>query len=182
MYDNGDGVAEDNIQALNWYLKAFAHSQRAEPLVNIAEYYTKLNSKGEEKPEWHTAYMYAKMACSLTLPYNQILFINRQVYTYKRWHIMGIIGFYVGRYKEGKDACLKAIAAENKEMDINNLQFYLQKEKEMNQMTFIPQHPALIAISTDKGEIYRPEDINQDAIMSEKDALKKGLTLFLTKK
>ena len=168
-------------ESLMWWLKAYAHSQRVEPLVNIAEYYTKFNTKGEPKPDWVSAYLYISMACQLIFPYNQILFINRQHYTYTRWHLMGMIGYYVGRYKEGKAACLKAIAAEDKEVDLQNLQWYLKKEKEMNMQFYVPQHPALIALSSDKGEIVRPEDTNADAKMTEKDALKKGLTLFLKK-
>jgi len=168
-------------ETLNWYLRAFAYSQRAEPLVEIAEYYTQNNTKGEKKPDFVTAYMYAKMACTLTFPHNQILFIDRQSYTYKRWHLMGIIGYHVGRYKEGKEACLKAIAAEDRELDVQNLVWYLRKEKEMNSMMYQLVHPQLLAVSTDKGEFYRPEDVNADAKMTEKDALKKGLTLFLGK-
>ncbi len=94
---------------------------------------------------------------------------------------MGIVGYHVGRYKEGKEACLKAIAAEDRELDVQNLVWYLRKEKEMNSMAYQLHHPQLLAVSCDKGEIYRPEDINQDAKMTEKDALKKGLTLFLGK-
>jgi len=166
-------------ESLMWWLKAFAHSQRVEPLVNIAEYYTKFNTKGETNPDWISAYLYISMACQLIFPYNQILFINRQNYTYTRWHLMGMIAFYVGRYKEGKAACLKAIAAEDKDIDLQNLQWYLKKEKEMNMLFYVPQHPALISLSCDKGEITRPEDINADAKMTEKEALKKGLTLFV---
>jgi glycosyltransferase involved in cell wall biosynthesis len=168
-------------ESVMWWLKAFAHSQRVEPLCNLAEYYSTHNTKGENKPDYVTAYMYAKMACTLTFPHNQILFINRADYVYRRWHLMGIIGYHVGRYKEGKEACLKAIAAEDREIDIQNLVWYLKKEREMNQIMYQPQHPALIAISTDKSEIYRPEDINHDAKMTEKEALKKGLTRLLGK-
>jgi glycosyltransferase involved in cell wall biosynthesis len=169
-------------ESLMWYLKAFGHSQRAEPLVAIAEYYTKRNTKGEANPDWLTAYCYIQMACKLTFPFNQILFIDRQAYSYKRWNLMGIIGYHVGRYSEGKAASLKAIAAEDQEIDLQNLLHYLKMDKEMTNIMYQPHHKALIAISGDKGEIYRPEDTNPDQKMSEKDALKKGLTLLLGKR
>lgn len=117
-------------ESLCWYLKAFQHSQRVEPLINIAKHYKNYNFKGENTPEWHTCYMYINMACQLTWPVDQILFINKRAYTYERWHLMGIAAYYVGRYNEGLKACVTAIKAENNQIDINNLKFYIQKELE----------------------------------------------------
>ena len=168
-------------ESLMWYLKAYGHSGRAEPLVLIAEYYTKNNSKGESKPDFKMAYMYAQMACKLIFPYNQILFINKLCYTDTRWHILGVCAYHIGRYLEGKHACLKAISAEDKEVDMNNLLWYLRQDKYLNGVNSSVVHPELVALSSDKGEMFRPEDINTDAKMTEKDALKKGLILYLKK-
>lgn len=45
---------------------------------------------------------------------------------------MGIVAYYCGKYTDGKNACLKAIEAGlNSELDKNNLEFYMKKEKEM---------------------------------------------------
>jgi glycosyltransferase involved in cell wall biosynthesis len=115
-------------ETMMWYTKAYQHSLRAEPLVKIAEHYVDFNLQGENRPEWHTCYMYATIACQLMFPVNQILFVDKSVYTYKRHHLLGRAGFYVGRYKEGKEACLKAIEAENKDIDRMNLKFYLDME------------------------------------------------------
>jgi glycosyltransferase involved in cell wall biosynthesis len=118
-------------ESFNWYMKAFSHSQRVEPLLKVAEYYLTHNHMGEEKPDFLTAYMYAHMATKLIFPYNQILFIDRRAYDYLRWHLLGIVAYHIGRYSEGKEACLVALEAENKEVDMINLVKYLKKEREV---------------------------------------------------
>jgi glycosyltransferase involved in cell wall biosynthesis len=118
-------------ESLNWYMKAFGHSQRVEPLLKIIEYYKEYNFKGEKKPDYLTAYFFCEIACKLLFPYNQILFIDRRAYDYTRWHYMGIVAYYVGRYKEGKEACIKALEIENNDRDMSNLLFYLKKEREL---------------------------------------------------
>lgn len=111
-------------KSLVWYLKAFDEFQRAEPLVKIAEYYKNIN-------KWHSAFMYIQQAILLPFPSDSILFIDSGAYNYYRWHLMGIIAYYVGVYKLGKEACLKAIEAKvNVELDTRNLQFYLDKLNE----------------------------------------------------
>ena len=43
---------------------------------------------------------------------------------------MGIIGFYVQKYEEGKNACIKAIEQKiDEDLNRKNLQFYLDLEK-----------------------------------------------------
>jgi hypothetical protein len=70
------------------------------------------------------------MACQLIYPINQILFVDQACYTYKRWHMLGWIAGHVGKYREGKMACLKAIEARNEEVDRGNLKLYLERELE----------------------------------------------------
>ena len=144
-------------------MKAFQHSQRAEPLVRIAEYYKDHNLQGENKPEWHTCYMYSNMACQLIFPVSQILFVDKRIYTYKRHHLLGISAFYVGRYKEGKDACIHAIESENQEIDKNNLKFYLEKEFDILKNGLV-SCPALIAASFADREVRTKDeyDIKHD--------------------
>jgi glycosyltransferase involved in cell wall biosynthesis len=119
-------------EAQMFYLKAYAAGRRAEPLVALAEYYKDNNTLGEKKPDWHMAYMFAKQACSLAYPHQQSLFIDKNVYLYKRWNLMGIIAYYVNRYKEGKDACIKALMAKDEDIDWKNIKFYLEAEKKVN--------------------------------------------------
>lgn len=103
-----------------WYVKAYENFNRAEPLVKIADYYKNMN-------KWHIAYLFIRSACELPYPEHLVLFVDNGAYDYYRWHLMGIIGFYVGKHEEGKSACLKAIEkGTHKELDENNLKFYEQ--------------------------------------------------------
>lgn len=122
--------------AMMYYVKAYEEFQRAEPLAKIADYYRLLASERikQNKPVnnlWCTAFMYIYEACQLEYPSQCNLFVDKGIYDYYRWHLLGIIAYHVQKYKEGKLACLKAIEANvNKTLDEHNLQFYLDKEKD----------------------------------------------------
>jgi hypothetical protein len=120
---------------MKWFIRAYEEFQRAEPLVKIADFYRHLAGIALKEGKnannlWRIAYMYINEACTLEYPDHCILFVDKGVYDYYRWHLMGIIGYYAGKHQEGKDACLKAIAQNiNKEVNEKNLQFYLDAEK-----------------------------------------------------
>lgn len=128
-------LGHDWADCMKWYIRAYEEFQRAEPLIKIADYYRNMAGKlqKEGKPVhnlWRIAYMYVEEACQLTYPEHCILFVDKGVYEYYRWHVMGIIAYYVERFSEGKVACQKAIEKNvNKEVDTKNLQFYLDQEK-----------------------------------------------------
>lgn len=111
--------------SFTYYMKAFNHSERVEPVLKIAEYYNR-------KKKWSLAFTFANLACSLPYPENAILFVDKRAYDYNRWHILGIVAYYCQKYEEGKIACLKAID-QGIHLDLNkkNLQFYLWKEQEL---------------------------------------------------
>lgn len=116
-----------------WFLKAFEHSSRVEPILFIAIYYIHVKN-------WILAFTYIKLACSLNYPEDSILFVNKIDYDYKRWHLLGIVSYYVGQYQDGKIGCLNAIQycknTKNckfiSDIDEKNLKFYQEKEFEMN--------------------------------------------------
>jgi len=141
-------------EALGWYLKAYSHSKRVEPLISIAEYYMENDSFGRKEPDWHLAYTFIAQACRLNFPHQQILFIDKNMYVYKRWHLMGRIAFYVNRFKEGKQGCIRALMAQENPTDMDNLLHYLRKEQEivmqaqMNS-SFQMQLDSMISISCD---------------------------------
>ena len=125
-------LGHDWYDSLVWYMKAFEHSQRVEPMLFIAIYYINIKM-------WILAYTYLKLACNLPYPTEAILFVNKNDYDYKRWHLMGIVAYYVGQYIDGKNACLIAIdyckksgdKRSNPDLDEKNLKFYLEKEQEI---------------------------------------------------
>ena len=117
--------------SLGYFMKAVEHSNRVEPLIRIAQHYN--NTK-----KWLLAYSFASLACSLPYPTDSILFVDGHSYKYTRWHILGIVAYYCGKYDEGKNACKMAIEAGlNLELNKSNLEFYEKKEKDISYQTII---------------------------------------------
>lgn len=119
--------------ALSWYTRAFIHSERAEPLVAIAEMYEKIK-------QYKLAYAFISLACILQLPEHSLLFVDKDCYSYKRWHVLGRIAWYATStiahqhqkediIKNGLFGCLKAIEAKGLDVDKNNIIFYQDASK-----------------------------------------------------
>jgi hypothetical protein len=127
-------LEHDWCEVMKWYVKAFEEFNRAEPLIKIADYYRnkafslKLENK-ESFNYWNIAYMYAKQACDINYPDHCLLFVDKELYEYYRWHVLGVISYYCEKIEEGKNACLKAVKCKNDEIDKINLKFYLDYEK-----------------------------------------------------
>ena len=128
--------------SMMFYIKAFEHSHRAEPLLYIAIHYIQIKM-------WVMAFTFLKLACSIPYPQDAILFVNRHDYDYKRWHLLGIVAYYVGQFQDGKAACLIAIdyakkdgSKVNSDIDKSNLKFYEDKEAEeiMKRGGIVPQY------------------------------------------
>lgn len=104
--------------ALAWYMKAYEIKQRAEPLINISRYYMTIGN-------WYIAYLFISEACELEYPTDCLLFVNKKDYEYERWHLLGRIGFYAKKMKQGKRGCVMALIANpNSEIDKKNCEFY----------------------------------------------------------
>jgi glycosyltransferase involved in cell wall biosynthesis len=110
-------------EVMGFFLKGFEIVPRVEPLIKIAEYY-------RQKKQWLLSYSFVSLACSLNWPFNCILFIDKDAYDYQRWHLLGIVAFYVNKFEEGKNACLKAIESKNQDLDKHNLNFYKEIESQ----------------------------------------------------
>jgi len=110
-------------ESLRAYITSYNIGDRAEPIIKIAQYYIKKDDK-------NSAYLFINIACKVTLdPKNQLLFIDSNAYDYLRWHLKGIVSYYVGKYQDGLDAILIAIKAKNVDKDKENMRFYLDKLK-----------------------------------------------------
>lgn len=106
---------------LDHYICAFEILGRAEPLVKLAEYYRSQNM-------WKSAYMFSKKACELEYPKDAVLFVDKRLYEYGRWHLLGILAYYDQKYKEGLYACQMAIKmGPDFDIDKSNLKFYSDK-------------------------------------------------------
>jgi hypothetical protein len=71
---------------------------RAEPIHELAHWY-------RHKEKYHSAYMFAKMACSIPYPEGNILFISNDVYNWKRFDELAVSAYWIGSYKESFDLC-----------------------------------------------------------------------------
>ena len=151
-------------ESLHWYMKAYSRAKRAEPLVAIADHYINVDAFGRKEPDWHLAYMFISQACKLNFPHSQILFVDKNVYIYKRWHLLGRVGYYVNRFSEGKEACLKALMAQESKLDMDNLMFYIEKEEDIQKKYMLQQAmntadlklDPYVTICLDNGE-FHPE-------------------------
>jgi glycosyltransferase involved in cell wall biosynthesis len=120
-------------EAIGWYMNAFNFIQRVEPLLYLSDMF-------RNKGKWSSAYMFCKMAMTLDFPEESILFVDRDAYDYKRYHMFSIIAFNYANTKkkqeqktaimvEAVDACDKAIAMYHKEIDINNKKYFTGEKK-----------------------------------------------------
>ena len=109
-------------ESMKWYIKSFEHTERVEPLIKISEYYKDKN--------WLLSFTFADLACKLPYPSHCNLFIDKHAYDYKRWHMLGLSGWYTGFYEQGKIGCIKGVeSGVNIKLDKENLKHYEELEK-----------------------------------------------------
>lgn len=104
--------------SLGWYMKAYETIRRVEPLLKIAEHYISIK-------QWDIAFHFLNLSIQLEYPLNNVLFVDKKAYDYKRWHLLGIVGFYCKKMVEGKNGCIQALKNQpESEIDKQNLKFY----------------------------------------------------------
>lgn len=115
-------IVSDQSEKIKWFLKALEINNRAEPLVEIAKIYRIQN-------QFHLSYIFAKPACDLTFPSECLLNVDKKCYSHDRWHELSIVCYYLQKYKEGQEACQKALDSGFEEkLNNNNMDFYLKLE------------------------------------------------------
>lgn len=112
----------DTTTKIVWYLKAMEIFQdRVEPFLEIARLY-------RFQYRFLLAYNFATMACHLDVTHKYMLFTSEKVVVHDRWQELSISSFYVGKYTQGYNACLKAIASGyDTDLNTKNLEFYKEK-------------------------------------------------------
>lgn len=105
--------------AVRQYLKAYSmRPQRAEPLIKIAQYYL-------EREEMYLAYIFALRAVQIPYPSKDVLFVEKYMYDFTRYDILGRCAWYVKEYEVGRQAILKALEVEPNAPHLKrNLAFY----------------------------------------------------------
>ena len=130
-----EGMGHPWYDCMAWYMKAFEFDNRAEPLVKITQHY--IQEAGKNQGLWALAFHFIYLCCELKYPDHCILFVDKEIYDYKRWHLLGIVGFYCGKYNEGEIGCRMALQAKNLEVDKNNLKFYTDRKVDSQ-----PEYPS----------------------------------------
>ncbi len=149
--------------SLQWFMKAYEHSRRAEPLVKITEFY--ISTK-----QYDIGYVFATLACSLHYPEHAILFVEKHTYDYKRWHLLSVAALYTNNFEIGKPACLKALTIEpNSQMDKQILKIY-----EINENNRLKETSDIIQSENNltTKNLLQNESVNTKQIMSKKNKKK----------
>jgi len=113
------------------YLTAYSlRPQRAEPLVELADYYI---SKGQ----MNLAYLFALRAAKIPYPENDVLFVEKYIYDYARYDRLGICAWYVGEYEVGCWAVLQAMKADPEAEHLKgNLKLYTEQLAHKKELEF----------------------------------------------
>jgi len=120
-------IAQDDTHvcplAVQHYLKAFSmRPHRAEPLIKIAQYYV-------NRSEMHLAFLFALRSVQIPYPTKDILFVDKYLYDFTRYDILGRCAWYVGEYAIGEWAVRKALEFYPDAPHLhNNLNFYIDRK------------------------------------------------------
>lgn len=172
--ETSKSLGHDWEESMTWYIKAYEYSTkvfdspRAEPLYRLAEYY--------RDKCWDLCFMYLRRCCEVVYPENAILFVDKRMYDYSRWNLMGIVAYYAKQNEIGKISCLKAIESEDHEIDRTNLLFYVPNEDEAKKLIKMVKEKVPIPPSSQQPQIEvekTPKEILQDKMKSLKDKRKK---------
>lgn len=116
---------KDWNRALPCFMKALEIDKRAEPLIKIGSYY-------RNQGQFLLSHLFLKLATELPYPDYATLFVEKSDYDYQRWHLLGIVSYYVHKDEDGEKAARMAIATGiDTYQNEQNLKFYLdRKERE----------------------------------------------------
>jgi hypothetical protein len=95
----------DWSEALEYYMQAYQmRPHRIEPLVEIADYYVYIN-------QMDLAFLFARRACDVEYPAQDVLFIENYLYDYYRYELLARCCWYINEFEIGEWAACKAYAA-----------------------------------------------------------------------
>jgi len=107
--------------AVKHYLDAFAlRPHRAEPLIKIAEYYL-------YRGQMHLAFLFASHAATMPYPESDLLFVEKYMYDFVRFDILGRCAWHVGEYELGEWATMQALKVKPEALHLQgNLKRYIE--------------------------------------------------------
>lgn len=148
------GLSYENIgnwdQAMIEYIKAHSmRPSRVEPLVKLAKHY-------ESVKDYALCFLFAYRASIFSSSNADMLFIERDAYSYHRHDLLGICSWYVNEYEIGKNAVLRALEAKP---DDSHLKRNLKLFTDILTTASVPKG------STDK--IANPSSVSTDKIVEQ---------------
>ena len=150
------------------YLQAYnMRPSRAEPLWQLARIHR------QEREEHRIAYLYAKTACEIQYPENDILFISSEIYQWQALDEFAAAAFYAHDFLRGYNACKslienKYVPDSEKERIARNMKTYEQKLMELQQ-----QNQQMQEGMKQQNEEHRQKLIQQRKSMEAKKRKKK---------
>lgn len=106
--------------AIEFSMKHWKGRVMLEPAILLVEIMV------EKRGDFTQAYHLLKSIIDEPFPVEMNLFVEASSYTYARYHWMGRVGWYVSQHAIGGWCALIAYRAESKEIDLENLQRYLE--------------------------------------------------------
>jgi len=95
----------DWSEALNYYMQAYQmRPHRAEPLVEIADYYIAMG-------QMESAFLFARCAAEIKYPVKDVLFVENYLYNYYRYEVLARCAWYINEFEIGEWAARKAYEA-----------------------------------------------------------------------
>ncbi len=89
--------------ALKYHLKAFSfRPHRAEPLMYIAQHYWDNNDAA-------LSFLFAQRAAQIPYPANDYLFIEKEIYSFYRYDLLGRVAWFVQEYRDWQERYLKSL-------------------------------------------------------------------------
>lgn len=86
-----------------YYLKAFSlRNTRIEPLIRIARHYLLEGNNA-------LAYLFASRTCTMPYPKSDRLFVEKDMYTYWRYEVVGVSAWHLGQFDIGTRALKKGL-------------------------------------------------------------------------
>lgn len=111
--------------AFDYYCKAHELlPHRAEPLVRIADHYW---PDGQGPLNIPLCYIFAKRACELEYPEHDLLFIDPEMYSFKRYELLSKAAWHVGDFENGEVATRNAIKKREMPNLFYNLSLYIAR-------------------------------------------------------
>ncbi len=117
-------ASNDWHNALIQYVESFSmRPTRIEPLVKLANYYWENGNK-------ELCFLFAQRACQMPYPETDLLFVEKEMYDFTRYDLLGRSAWYVGEYDLGENAIKKALEKHPEREYLKfNLECYANKSK-----------------------------------------------------